>query len=83
MQTILEQLSGTLAPYMTGSIIGGGDFNCIVDLDLDQSHPPLLDAPIHRTARMFRNWQSQWGMVDTWRSPHPLDGEYSSPLLCT
>lgn len=41
----LSQLSGKLAPYFTGSVLLGGDFNCISDLLLDRSHPPLPNAP--------------------------------------
>lgn len=62
----LERLSRQLAPCLTGPTLLGGDFNPIADVLLDRSHPPLPEAPTHRLSKVRREWQSNWGLIDTW-----------------
>ena len=45
--------------------IVGGDFNCVSDVHLDRSHPPLQSSPIHKTSKVFTDWQKRWGLVDS------------------
>ena len=50
----LESLSAKLSEYLQKPILVGGDFNCVADVTLDRSHPPLRDSPTNRTARSLR-----------------------------
>ena len=44
----LDRLSGLLATLTKYPIILGGDFNCISNIGLDRSHPPLPRSPVLR-----------------------------------
>ena len=73
----LMELSGKLASCLTGPVILGGDFNCVADIRLDRSHPPLRDSPVCRLAKQFTTWQSKWGLIDSWRQHNGVCGDYS------
>lgn len=76
----LDLLSASIADGAQGSLILGGDYNCVADVDLDRSHPPLLGSPT-RTAQGFRAWMDHWGIQDTWRLQHTNHREFSfSPV---
>ena len=55
----LGHLSGKLADCLVRPLIMGGDFNCVANIVLDRSHPPLRDSPAFRTARDFRDWKER------------------------
>lgn len=55
----------------------GGDFNSVTDLDLDRSHPPLPQAPTVKASKSRRDWQTAWGLLDSWRVHHGTSRDYS------
>ena len=59
-----DDISRKLAAFLVCPIILEGTFNCVADPNLDRSHTPLRDSPIHRTARLFSTWQSRWGRLN-------------------
>ena len=73
----LAELSNRLANFMIHPIILGGDFNCIADVGLDRSHPPLKESPVYRLAKQYTTWQTEWGLVDSWRRHNPAGRDYS------
>ena len=73
----LNGLSANLREFETDRIILGGDFNTILDIDLDRSTPPLRGAPAHRLAKGTLEWMEHWGLVDIWRLQHGRLKEYS------
>ena len=38
-------------------VIWGGDFNGILDIELDRSSPPLRGAPCHAITTILRDWK--------------------------
>ncbi|KAJ1137272.1 hypothetical protein NDU88_003685, partial [Pleurodeles waltl] len=55
----------------------GGDFNAVLDTDLDRSTPPLQGATSTKTAKKLVGWLDAWGLVDAWRLQHPATRDYS------
>ena len=74
--TFLGTLFNKLADFLVQPLIMGGDFNCVAEIALDHSHPPLRDSPAHTTARNFRDWKTRWDLIDIWRTLHPLERDY-------
>ncbi|KAJ1200418.1 hypothetical protein NDU88_004242 [Pleurodeles waltl] len=58
-------------------IIWGGDFNSVMDISMDRSHPPIASAPSRRVSEMLRSWITERRLRDAWRSLLPIDKEYS------
>ena len=73
----LTELSNRLASCLMGPVILGGDFNCIANITLDRSHPPLRDSPVCRLAKQFNTWQLKWGLIDSWRKHNGESRDYS------
>ncbi|KAJ1114623.1 hypothetical protein NDU88_002858 [Pleurodeles waltl] len=53
-----------MVPY---SRVMGGDFNYVVDLNLDRAHPSLRSTVASRLAAAGRLWDEQWDLVDCWQ----------------
>ena len=54
-----------------------GDFNCVLDVNLDRSTPPLARAPAHKIARGMLKWMRNWHLEKVWRIQHCNNLEYS------
>ena len=76
-QMFLDKLSGLLMSLTEYPMIVGGDFNCIPNVTIDRSHPPLPKSPVHRMAKCMREWENRWQLLDTWRIHHPDMRDYS------
>lgn len=53
----------------------GGDFNCIMDNNLDKSPPQTLTG--NKSSHSLRNVCKDLGLVDIWRELHPKDRNYT------
>ena len=73
----LAELSSKLANFLIHPIILGGDFNCIADVGMDRSHPPLREPPVYRLPKQYLAWQTEWDLVDSWRRQNPAGRDYS------
>ena len=49
---------------VTDKVLIGGDFNTVLDVQLDRSIPPLRGAPIHKLAKGMSEWMDGWDFVD-------------------
>ena len=77
-----HNLSQLLLDLGSDQIILGGDFNQILDQDLDRSLPRC--GTESRSAAAIRQLASDLGLTDIWRLMHPDRREYSffSPPQC-
>ena len=75
--SFLNTLDGILEHTMGVPLVTCGDFNCVSDVHLDRSHPPLQGAQAHKSAADVSRWMDNWHLLDTWRSSHPLEHEYT------
>ena len=73
----LNSLSAKIREIGAEKMVIGGDFNTILDVDLDRSSSPLRGAPVHRLAKGTSEWTESWGLVDVWRLQHGRVQEYS------
>ena len=73
----LDRLSNLLMTLTDYPIILGGDFNCISNVGVDRSHPPLNRSPINKVTKYMKNWESRWNLMDSWRMLHPDERDYS------
>ncbi|KAJ1170993.1 hypothetical protein NDU88_002864 [Pleurodeles waltl] len=73
----LTKLSSHLTRQRRGELLVGGDFNSILDVDLDRSSPQLQGAVSSKIAGKLSEWMSYWGLVDIWREQHLHDRDYS------
>lgn len=73
----LETLSTVLVDWEAYPWIIGGDFNMILDVSLDRSHPPLQNTNSRKLAESLQNWASGWGLGDVWRMHLLKSREYS------
>ena len=69
-----EQVFSLLPDLDTYSLILDGDFNCWLDLILDQSS--TNPSTKSRSARFIQAFLSDYGVCDVWRSLHPCNREY-------
>lgn len=72
-----DKLTKVLAHYTAILWLLGGDYNCVLDLHLDRSHPPPLYSPAHKQTDRFRRWVEHWTLVDAWRARNPDARMYS------
>ena len=70
LSTVLADKTGI--PWLLG-----GDFNCVLNIPLDRSHPSLACALIHHHVAQYKNWVSQWSLTDPWCHLHPHSKIYS------
>ena len=71
----LEQLPNVINPIQNGELVlFCGDFNNLVDNDLDN-----ISGGDHRDIEVipFNNFINNLDLIDSWRSLHPLEKEYS------
>ena len=60
--------------------IWGGDFNSVLEIDMDRSNPPLAGAACFGASQALNNWFHNTRVHDAWRLHHPLTREYSFTL---
>ena len=70
-------LSARIRKFGADRMVLGGDFNTILDVDLDRSIPHLKGAPVHKLAKGTSDWMECWELVDVWRLQHGRMKEYS------
>lgn len=71
-----QKLCTQLATFDTSHILLGGD-DCVGDVELDRSTPPLKGTSISKVTKGFQTWLEGWNMVDTWRTQHGSTRDYS------
>ena len=70
-----KDISSTLTSFVEGTLLVGGDFNCILNQYLDKY--PLDYGNISRKTRILRSLIEEMGLVDIWRQKHPKDRDYT------
>lgn len=73
----LVALNTVLADWEGYPCLIGGDFNMVLDVALDRSHPPLQNTNSRKLADALRGWADGWGLGDAWRHIHSNSREYS------
>lgn len=73
----LETLTVMLTEWENYPWVIGGDFNAVLNVELDRSHPPLQGTTSRKQAEALRNWAEGWNIGDSWRMKHPDSREYS------
>ena len=53
------------------------DFNCVLDVALDRSFPPLPRTTATSNAAGLKDWLTQWHLCDVWRHRYRQDRVYS------
>ncbi|KAJ1188612.1 hypothetical protein NDU88_005371, partial [Pleurodeles waltl] len=71
----LRQSLPPLLQSPDGAVLLGGDFNLVMDGDLDRSGQRYGQTGSLSDAG--RQWLSECGLVDVWRSAHPSLRDYS------
>ena len=75
--TFFEMLSPGLFQDPNNPTIWGGDFNCVPDIVLDCSLPPIAGAACWGAIQSLQTWLSHARTLDVWRLLHPIKREYS------
>lgn len=70
----LEVLTNTLTGWEGYPWVIGGDFNMILDVDLDRSHPPLQGTSCKKLAEVLKGWTEGWHIGQPARS-YPVLGQ--------
>ena len=72
-----EALSPRLVSDPNTPMIWGGDFNCVPDIGMDRSSPPIPGAACWKATQCLQAWMTHMRLFDVWRLQHPLHREYS------
>ena len=60
----VESITTLLACHPQDTYVIGADFNSIVNMNMDRSHPPLLNALERRLAEKLVTWVREWDLLD-------------------
>lgn len=73
----LQRLGLALTEWDGIPFMLGGDWNALLDVHMDRSHPPLQNTTVAKLTSAFFNWTIGWRLTDIWRQLHPTHKEYS------
>lgn len=67
----LDTLEDTLGQMAGNNMILAGDFNCILDHDLDKNSDSIPSTASINFRDRFKNFIEEWSLQDIWRIRHP------------
>ena len=70
-----KEMASVMAREARGTIILGGDFNCVLNVKLDKL--PSNYRPLSRESKAAKHMLEELGFVDVWRAKNPTTKDFT------